>query len=204
MKLALKKIKVFEEASDKSVCFFADFWVDDMCVAEVKNLGDGKPHVWKPVKFYQKFKPEQIEAKLNAAKLATDLDHWVNSVIKAKLQQDEMSKSLRADEKVELDDITGDPVIRKKETTEVWKPKKSKMATTPKPDYSKLPLIKLDHKGQTFDVRLIGETVSHGKLYNKYLTKEGKILHQRKAEKPSEPKAKTPEPKKKKIDISDL
>lgn len=83
MKFALKKLKIYPEASQQSVCFHADFWVDDMCIAEVKNMGEGKPHVWKPVTYYQKFKAEEIKRKLGLARLAADLDSWVDSVIKA-------------------------------------------------------------------------------------------------------------------------
>jgi len=213
MKFALKKLHVFEEASDKSVCFVADFWVDDMCISEVKNTGDGKPHVWSPVKYYQKFKPEEIAAKLSNAKHVTDLDAWVNSVVKAHMEKESLRKTLAEDEDIEIDFLTGEPVKVKKQPEIKWKPKQSKKMGTAKekPDYSHIPFKKLEHKGETYQVQLIGETISHGKSYFKYVTKEGKVIHQiNKTGKPVpgvEP-AKKPivkvAPKKGKVDVSDL
>ena len=213
MKLALKKLHIFEEASEKSVCFVADFWVDDMCVAEVKNTGDGKPHVWKVVTYYQKFKPEELQAKLLNARHVTDLDSWVNSVVKAHMEKESLRKTLAEDEDIEIDFLTGEPVKVKKQPEIKWKPKQSKKMATAKekPDYSSIPFQKLEHKGETHRVQLIGETLSHGKLYDKYLTDKGKILHQiRKGDKPSQPKTSVPAakakpaPKKGKVDVSDL
>lgn len=207
MKFALKKLKIYEEASEKSVCFHADFWVDDMCIAEVKNLGEGKPHIWKTVTYYQKFKPEFIKAKLGNARLACDLDSWVDSVIKEARQRYALQKTLKEDEKVEINFITGEPEVVKKPKEPVWKPKQSKMAKTAKekPDYSKIPWQELEHKGAKHKVQLIGETLSHGKLYNKYQTKEGKIIHQKKVDgKPAAKAAPTKTKAKPKVDISDL
>jgi hypothetical protein len=205
MKLALKKLHIFEEASDKSVCFVADFWVDDMCISEVKNTGDGKPHEWKPVKYYQKFKAEDIAARLANARHMTDLDAWVNSVVRAARQKSDLAKTLKEDEQVIIDDITGEPVVAKKQKEIKWKPKQSKMkAKKEKPDYSSIPFKKLEHKGQTYQVQLIGETLSHNRLYDKYQTKEGKILHQIRRDGQAKAITVKKAVRKGKVDVSDL
>lgn len=177
MRLQLKKVKIYPEASQKSTCFHADLWIDDMCVAEVKNTGEGKSHEWKAVTYYQKFKPYEIEDKLKNAQHAMDLDHWVDGQIQVLQDKQKLQENVKSDEQVEIDDLTGLPKIVKKEKIAPWKAKTSKVAKA-KEDYKDLQWIELTHKGAKYKVQKIGITNSHGKDYDKYRTEEGKIIHQ--------------------------
>jgi len=94
MKITLYKIKVWPGASRKSVCLYAELRLNGHHVADIINDGEGGPHKIKVAN-------EICEARLKQVKSEVDLDIWIDEQIAAH------------SDLVELDEITGDLIIKK-------------------------------------------------------------------------------------------